>query len=85
MTTKELKAFFQAHLVPSKLYKIGGAHNKRICIEKTGNGWDVYFKDKKQKIGIMHYLDENSACTAMMNEIRKLMELMYGITWKSVG
>ena len=29
MTTKELKRYFKDHLVPSKLYKIGGHHKNR--------------------------------------------------------
>ena len=81
MTTKDLKEFFKEHLVPKKLYKIGGEHKNRICIEQVSDGWDVFFKDKKQKIGLMHFGDEKSACDVMMNEIRKLMESVYGITW----
>ncbi len=81
MTTKELKKFFEEHLVPSKLYKIGGKHNRRICMEKVANGWDVFFAEHKNKIGLMHYQDEASACKGMMDELRKLMASMYGITW----
>ena len=84
MTGKELKKFFKEHLVPDKLYKIGGEHNRRICMEKVQNGWDVFFSEKKKKIGLMHFNDEESACASMKNEIRKLMESMYGITWKAV-
>ena len=31
MNTKELKKFFKEHLVPSKLYKVGGHHKNRVC------------------------------------------------------
>ena len=87
MTGKELKAYFEEHLVPQKLYKIGGRHNNRICMEKTDDGWDVFFSEKKKKVGVLHYKDEASACSGMKNEIRKLMELIYGLTWspKSAG
>ena len=81
MTRKELKEFFETHMVPSKLYKIGGKHNKRICMEKSGDGWDVFFSEKKKRVGTLHYADEESACLSMKNEIRKLMEAMYGLTW----
>jgi len=81
MTGKELKKFLQEHLVPSRLYKIGGSHNRRICMEKSESGWDVFFSEKKRKIGLMHYDDEESACLSMKNEMRKLMETMYGLTW----
>lgn len=81
MTGKELKAFFKDHLVPGKLYKIGGEHDKRVCMEKDKDGWSVFFCEKKQKIGLMRYKDESSACRAMKEELRKIMELMYGVTW----
>ena len=29
----------------------------------------------------MHFKDEGSACAGMKNELRKMMELMYGLTW----
>ena len=81
MTGKELKQFFEAHMVPSKLYKIGGKHNKRICMEHTKEGWEVFFSEHKNRIGTVHCEDETSACLTMKNEIRKLMESMYGLTW----
>ena len=31
---------------------------------------------------LMHFSDEESACISMKNELRKMMELMYGLTWK---
>ncbi len=81
MNTKELQQYLKEHLVPSKLYKIGGSHKNRICLDKTESGWAVYFMDKKDKIGIMNFVDEASACSRMKDELRKLMELMYGLTW----
>ncbi len=83
MTMKELAAFFHEHRVPEKLYKIGKHGKNRICLEKGKDGWEVYFYDKKQKVGAMYYGDEESACLGMKNEIRKLMEQMYGLTWAS--
>ncbi len=81
MTGEELKVFLKEHLVPSKLYKIGGASNHRICMQKSKDGWDVFFSEKKEKIGLEHFKDEASACRSMKNELRKLMETIYGLTW----
>ena len=36
---------------------------------------------KQRRIGVMHFKDEGSACAGMKNELRKMMELMYGLTW----
>ncbi len=83
MNTKELKRYLKDHLVPSKLYKIGGAHKNRICLDKTENGWSVFFQDKKEKIGVLNFVDEASACNRMKEELRKLMEQMYGLTWST--
>ena len=81
MNTKELKRYLKEHLVPSKLYKIGGSHKNRICMDRTENGWAVFFQDKKGKIGVMNFVDEASACNVMKDELRKLMEQLYGLTW----
>ena len=81
MTGKELNEYFKNHLVPSRLYKIGGKHNNRICMEKSDKGWEVFFSERKDKVGLMHFEDESSACASMKDEIRKMMEILYGITW----
>jgi len=81
MTAKELKKFFKEHLVPSKLYKIGKERDGRVCLTKEGNFWEVYFMDHKEKIGLMKFTDENSACLKMKDELRKIMETIYEITW----
>ncbi|MBE5825767.1 MAG: hypothetical protein E7307_03930 [Butyrivibrio sp.] len=81
MNTKELKKYLKQHLVPSKLYKIGGAHKNRICMDRTEKGWAVFFQDKKDRVGVMNFVDEASACKFMKDELRKLMEQLYGLTW----
>lgn len=85
MTAKELKHFFKDHLVPSKLYKIGKERDGRICMTKNKDFWEVYFLDHKQKIGLMKFTDENSACLSMKEELRKIMESFYEITWKPIS
>ena len=81
MNTKELKKFFKEHLVPSKLYKVGRHHRNRVCLAKTDNGWSVFFQDKKERIGVINFPDEASACDKMKEELRKMMEQLYGVTW----
>ncbi|MBR4278482.1 MAG: hypothetical protein IKQ28_08600 [Lachnospiraceae bacterium] len=81
MTIKELNSFFKEHLVPKKLYKVGGKHNKRVCLEKNGNGFDIFFCDNKKKIGLIHVKTEFEACKVMKEEMRKLMLSLYGISW----
>ncbi len=81
MTIKELAEFLHEHRVPNKLYKIGKKGNHRICLEKGRDDWEIYFCEKKEKIGVLHFADETSACIGMKNELRKMMELMYGLTW----
>ena len=87
MTVKELKVFFKEHLVPSHIYNLkGGSRSNRICLGKSEeNMWEVYFSEKKNKIGLMQFATENEACQHMMDEIRKVMEQIYGITWKGLA
>ncbi len=81
MSVAELKDFLKEHRVPKKFYKIDGSHNKRICLEQAKDGWDVFFQDHKQRVGVLHFQDEASACQAMKNELRKMMEQMFGLTF----
>ena len=83
MTVKELKKFFKDHLVPSRLYNMkGGHHRNRICISGGKDGWDVYFSEGKNRIGLMHFATESEACPRMKEEVRKVMEQIYGLSWK---
>ena len=84
MTVKELKVFFKEHLVPSHLYNLkGGTHGGRICLGKNRqNSWEVYFSEKKNKIGLMQFATESEACQRMKEEVCKVMEQLYGLSWK---
>lgn len=84
MNKKELKKFFKEHLVPKKLYSLKGNHKNRICMESSNGGWDVYFSDNKNKVGLMHFSSEKEACETMANEIKKLMQTFYGLTWRTL-
>jgi hypothetical protein len=88
MTVKELKKFFKDHLVPSRLYHLkGGNHKNRICIaqNKKKKAWEVYFSEGKTKIGLMHFSTESEACQRMKEEVRKVMEQVYGLSWKGLA
>jgi hypothetical protein len=84
MTQKELKLFFKEHLVPKKLYSLKGNHKNRVCMEASNGGWDVYFSDNKNKIGLMHFTSESDACASMAEEIKKIMQSFYGLTWRNL-
>ena len=86
MTVKELKKFFKDHLVPSRLYNMkGGHHRNRICIANDKNGWQVYFIEGKEKIGLMQFATESEACQRMKDEVCKVMEQIYGLSWKDLA
>ena len=76
MTIAELKSFLAEHLVPAKLYQIGGASDGRICLEKQNDLWEVFFCDKANKIGTLFFKDEKSACSRMLQELSKVMNLL---------
>ena len=76
MTISEMKKYFTEHLVPSKLYQIGGESNGRICLEKSNGVWEVFFFDNMKKVGSIFFKDETSACSRMVQEVVKVMKLM---------
>lgn len=77
MTISELKNYLSEHLVPAKLYKIGGESDGSICLEKVNDIWEIFFCEGARKIGTMIFKDENSACARMLQEISKVMRLVY--------
>lgn len=85
MTRRELAHYFKDHLVPHRLYHLKGAHNKRICLEQAADGWNVYFADRKDKVGLLHFVNESDACMAMRDQINQVMRVLYGIEFSSYG
>jgi hypothetical protein len=84
MTANDLKTFFKEHLVPAKLYDLKGAKSNRLCLEHVKDGWNVYFAEKKDKVGLMHFASEADACQTMKEEMRKIMAAIYGLTWSRI-
>lgn len=81
MTVKEPQQYFKEHLVPKNLYKLDGNHRGRICMEHKGDSWNVYFSDRREKVGLLRFASESEACAAMKRQIEKLMEAVYGIAF----
>ncbi len=79
MNTKELKNYFNEHLVPGRLYALRGGRRGRICMDHSREGWEVYFLEHGHKIGLMRFSTESEACLRMKEEIGKLMEALYGL------
>ena len=79
MTVSELKAYLTEHQVPTKLYQIGGEENGSICLEKANDLWEIFFCEGKNKIGTLFFKDENSACSLMLKELSKVMDLIYDV------
>ena len=84
MSRNELAVFLKEHLVPAKLYSLNGNHTNRICLEKSKQGWEVYFSDQKQKIGLLKFSSESDACARMKTEILKIMQSLYGLSWANM-
>lgn len=77
MNITELKNFLAEHLVPTKLYQIGGASDDRICLDKQNGFWEVFFCEKGNKFCSTLFQDEQSACARMLKELSKVMEIAY--------
>ena len=90
MNCKELQSFFKQHLVPSHLYRIKGDRKNRICLSRSvvkgkKEAWELYFRDKKEKVGLLRFSTENEACLRMKEEVLKLMEQIYGLSWRGLA
>ncbi len=79
MTTKDLKKYFKSHLVPGKLYDLKGARKNKLCLEHVKDGWNVFFADQKEKVGLLHFQTEAAACEALKEQVDKVMQALYGV------
>lgn len=79
MNITELKTYLAEHLVPAKLYQIGSACDGRICLEKMGELWEVFFCEKGRKFCTSLFQDEQTACAALLRELSKVMEIAYDV------
>lgn len=79
MTTRELHQYLKDHLVPNRLYHLKGARNNRICMEQVADGWNIYYAERKDKVGLLHYVTESEACQAMIEQINSVMRALYGV------
>lgn len=83
MTTRELRQYFKDHLVPTRLYHLRGAHHNRICMEQVADGWNIYYAERHNKVGLLHFATESEACEAMREQIGKVMQALYGLQFAS--
>ena len=58
---------------------------KILLVEDDKKEWEVYFSEGKTKIGLMHFSTESEACQRMKEEVRKVMEQVYGLSWKGLA
>lgn len=77
MTRNELAAYFKEHHVPGKFWSLRkNGRNGRICLSKAADGYEVYFKEHKARIGALHFATEAEALLGMQKEVSKLMQVL---------
>ena len=77
MTVKELKKELEKLGVPDIYYSLvkGGTPNERLCLVKNADSsWSVYYSERGEKDGMIHFDTENAACEYMLNELKEYIE-----------
>ena len=74
MTILELKKVLDENNIPRNLYNLemSGLKDQRICVEKTENGWNVYYSERGQKFDLKRYFSEHDACMDLLQRLLAL-------------
>ncbi len=76
MTLGEMASRFRRAKVPDHFYVLDGGLGGGECvgIERSGSGWSVYYSERGRKSPLATAADEDAACRAMIDAIRRMMQ-----------
>ena len=80
MTVDEMGALFRRNGVPEDYYVLDGSLGPGECygIEKTGDGWAVYYSERGGKNVLDRVSGEDAACPLMVGYINTSMRHRFG-------
>ena len=75
MTKEELIKVLEKSGVPLNSYSLdGGLQNDRLCLDKTREGWIVYYSEMGEKYKEVGFPSEEIACDYFYNRIIEIMK-----------
>lgn len=77
MQNNSLKQKLLEMNVPNHLYSLdGGFPNEAICLNQSGNTWEVYYSERGIKTGLKLFESEESACDYFYDLMLKYLKEM---------
>ena len=64
-----LKRVLDSNHIDRSMYSLNGYADERVCLEKFGDGWDVYIGERGIKYDLKHYSSFNTACIRLIEEL----------------
>ena len=73
MTKQELLQRLQDEKVPENCYSLeGGLPNDRLCLEKLGLAWLVYYSETGERYEEMFFTSEDEACDYFHTRVKEM-------------
>jgi hypothetical protein len=75
VTGVELQDRLRREMVPHDMYSLdGGLPGERLCLGKTGVGWEVYYSERGLKTGLREFATEQEACDYFYGELQEILK-----------
>ena len=71
MNKNELKRLLEEKQIPVYYYNLDGTGevDQRVCLEKKGQEWIVYYSERGKRFDTKKYLIEAEACQDILNRL----------------
>ena len=77
MNKNELMQFLEKENIPFNSYSLdGGLPNDRLCLDRTYQGWTVYYSEMGEKYEEMGFPSEEDACEHFYRRIKEITGLI---------
>ena len=72
MNTLELKEILKNEKIPERYYLLEpkGIREDKICLEFSGDVWQVYYSERGEKYNVAEFSNEHDACGEMLQRLR---------------
>lgn len=70
MNIQQLGEELKKNAVPSRVYSLTGRQDERLCIERRGDMWVVFFVERGKERVLKQFSSEPAACDFMLEELR---------------
>ncbi len=73
----KLKRVLDSNHIDRSMYSLNGYADERVCLEKFGDGWDVYIGERGMKYDLKHYSSFNTALNIRLISTKRVQSKLH--------